>query len=144
RPVRRVELAAGGVLNAADITCEFNGSELHTETDAEVRNVVLTGKANGRHFTVNSALAESARNQHAMDVVQCDGNVPVIYRFGIDIDDIHFGIVGDSAVNDGFVERLVTFFQIDVFTDDAYADGVLRIFQRLHHFAPAIELRRVA
>src|SRR5690606_41443652 len=46
---------------------EFNQRDLHAEADAEIRNLVFTGKARSGDLALHAALAETARHQDGID-----------------------------------------------------------------------------
>ena len=62
----RPELAAVGILHAADIPGEFDNGALHTQADAEERNLMFPGIANGRNLAFNAPVSETAGNQNAV------------------------------------------------------------------------------
>src|SRR5262249_49591253 len=65
-----IELARVRLLPARHVARELDGRDLHAEAQAEVRNPALAREAGGRDLALDAALAEAARHQHAVDVVQ--------------------------------------------------------------------------
>src|SRR5450432_822896 len=63
----RVELGGIGVLEAAHVARVLDDHGLHAQADAEIRHLVFAGEADGVQHAVDSALAESARHQHAIE-----------------------------------------------------------------------------
>ena len=58
-----LEFGAVGVRETADVAGELDDGDLKAETDAEERQIVLPGPANGLHHATDSPLTEAARYQ---------------------------------------------------------------------------------
>ena len=76
----RLELAAVGILHAADIAGEFDNGALHAQADAKERNLMFPGIANGRNLAFDAPVSETAGNQNTVhpfeDFVQiCTGGL---------------------------------------------------------------------
>ena len=56
--------------------------------------------------------------------------------FGVDAHDFDGRFVRNPAVHDGFVDRLISILEFDVFTDDADAHMVLRLEETADDFTP--------
>ena len=57
-----VEFAGVGIGEAADVAGEFDAGGLHAQADAEVRDFVFAGVADGVQHAFDAALAEASRN----------------------------------------------------------------------------------
>src|SRR5580700_11640972 len=60
---RLIELARIRIRQSYDIAGKLHASGLHSQANAKVRNLILTGVANRDQHPFNSALAKTARNQ---------------------------------------------------------------------------------
>ena len=77
------------MLQATNIARELDDHGLHAETNAEVRNLVFPGVPYGRDHSFHAALAESARDQNAVEPLQIlDALRPAqVFRFDpMDVD----------------------------------------------------------
>ena len=59
-----------GVVHTHYVTCKLNQRNLHTQANAQIRNIVLTRKTRRRDFTFNTAVAEAARDQDCIKTFQ--------------------------------------------------------------------------
>ena len=146
--VRGVFIELGGVRTgeAADVAGEFDGGDLHAETDAEVGDIVLAGVLGGEDFSFDAAIAETAGNEDAIDVADDFLGALVFECLGIDADDLDFGVVRGTGMDERLVNRFVGVLQLGVFSGDGDGDAVLRMDHALHESFPFLEggSRRVA
>ncbi len=135
--VRRVlvELGAVGAVEAADVAREFDGRELHAEADAEVRHGVLARKADRAHLAFGAALAEAARYQDRVHLLQPGGAV-LLHLLRVDVVDVDLGVGVDPGVPQRLVQRLVGILQVDVLADEGDVDLVLGMLERVHQLGP--------
>jgi hypothetical protein len=63
--VRRgaVELGAVGIFESEHVPAEFDGRQLHSQADAEIRNLVLARETHRGDLALDAALAEAAGNR---------------------------------------------------------------------------------
>ena len=61
--------------------------------------------------------------------------------FGVDFLNFDAGIIGDAAMNDGFVNGFVSVLKFDVFADDGNADAMLRGDEFADDFLPMGHVR---
>ena len=55
-----------GVIHTRHITCKLNQRNLHTQANAQIRNIVFTRIACGSNFTFDATVAETTRNQDSI------------------------------------------------------------------------------
>src|SRR5207253_5279272 len=65
-----VELGAVRAAETGDVAREFDGGELHAEADAQIGNAVLTRIADRAHLALGTALAEAARDEDRVHLLQ--------------------------------------------------------------------------
>src|SRR5207302_5776672 len=90
------------------------------------------------------AHAESAGDQDRVGVGQQRLGALGLYRRAVDIVERHAAIVGDAAVDQRFVERLVALHLIDVFADDGDAHFRGGRLDGADDALPALQPRRAA
>src|ERR1700751_3351695 len=84
------------------IACRFDHRHVHAEADAEIGYATLAGKAGGFDHALGAALAKSARNENAMNVVEVPDPFSLrLEDLGIDPVDIDRDIVGDPTMAHG-------------------------------------------
>ena len=64
----RVQLHAVRVGIAQHITGKLHDGKLHAEAETEIRNVMSPCVGDGMDLSVNSSVAEAARNQNAVHI----------------------------------------------------------------------------
>ncbi len=70
--------------------------------------------------------------------------VLVLEQLRVDPVDVDLYAIGDAAVHERFVERLVRVRQADIFADHADSDFAFRVLQTIHDIEPALEIRLAA
>ncbi len=140
-----VELAGVGVFQAADVAGVLDAGGLHAEADAEVGGVGLAGVADGVEHALDAALAEAAGDEDAVEAFELmlvfeSGavfGVAGLEAFGFDPGDAELEVVSERAVDEGFLEGLVTVFVLDVFADDGDVDFVFGVVGAVDDVLPA-------
>ena len=85
-----------------DITRVFDNGNLHTETNAEIRDIVGTRIAGCSNFALDTATAEAPGDENGIQFPECIDTV-TFNGIRVDFDDIDFG----SCVNAGMGERFI-------------------------------------
>ena len=99
-----------------DVAGEFDGGELHAEADAKIGHAVFARIADRGDLALHAALAETARHQDGIHVLQAAGAF-LLDAFRIDVVKIEFGAGMNAGVDQRFGERLVGIRQIDILAD---------------------------
>ncbi|CCK08267.1 hypothetical protein BN128_2285 [Cronobacter sakazakii 696] len=115
-----------GVLHARNIACIFNHRNLHTEADAEVRNVVFTGVARGGDFAFHAAITEAARDKDRIQTFQ-QFFAAGFYVLRIDKLDVDGHAVLQATVFQRLDNRFIGVRQFNVFADHTDSDFARRI-----------------
>ena len=128
--LRRVlaEFCAMSVGQAGHVPRVFNYSNLHTQADAKVRHLVLTGILNRADLAFHAALTETARHQNRVGIGQRTGAI-TLDVFGIDVVDIDLGAGLDAGVQQGFDQRLVRVEKLHVLANHGNGHFLLGIHQ---------------
>ena len=129
-----VEFRGVGVFPAENVACKFNHAALHAKADAQQRNLVLAGVANGYALAVHAAATESTRNQNAVGVLD---EVRILFKFfGLDAFHLHLGVVFHAGVLQGFVHGLVGVADGDVLAHQRDGAFVFRLGCLLDELVP--------
>ena len=140
----RAELGGGGSGQPGGIPRAFDAGHLHAEADPEIGHLALPREPHGGDLALRSAFAEAARHQDRMQRLQLSGQ-PVgilLEQLGIQPADMHLHPVGDPAMHQRLVERLVRILQADIFADHADRHLALGLLDPLDDLAPARQIER--
>ena len=111
------------------------------------KNGTLRSRANftALDLAFGAALAEAARHQNAVDILQEDRGVVALEHFAVDPVQMHLHIVGQAAMGQRLGQRFVAVLDLHVFADHGDAHFAFGILHPLHHLLPArqIGLRRI-
>ena len=136
--VRRLVVELGRVRadHAGHVARELDRRALHAEADAEVGDALLAREADGAQLSFHAARAEAGADEDAVDAGQLAVIALFLERLRVDVDDAHLHVVGDAAVHERFVERLVRVAEVDVLADEADAHLVLGMPHLAHDLFP--------
>src|SRR3984957_6685148 len=139
---RRAEFGGIGFRNADKIAGSLDHGHLHAETDAEIWHVALARELGRANFSFGTALAEAARNQDAVDVLEERRRVFIFEDLTFDPVEVDLHFVGDAAMRQRFDQRLVGILHAGVFADDGNGHLTFRIPDPLVDDVPALQARR--
>ncbi len=129
------------VCNPDHIACELNHCNLHTETNAEVRNTVLPRILRGKNHTGNSARTETARNNDSVKSPENFGAGRVVgQRFGIDPVNLNVRVEQIARVPQRFRNREVRVVQLHVFSDQPDVHRLFTRFDPRNHLGPFLQI----
>src|SRR5665648_913460 len=139
------ELGGAGVLDAGKVAGDLDHSHLHAEADAEIRKLTHARIAGGVDLALGAALAESARHENAVDVLEIGGGVLALEHLRLDPFEIDLDLVGDAAMDQRFVQGFVGVLEPGVFADDGHGHLAVRLGDGLGDLLPhaQIGLRRI-
>ena len=139
--VRRfvVELGRVRAEHPHDVARELDRRALHAEADAEVGDFLFARIADRAQLPFDATRAEARADENAVDVRQLAVVALVFQCFGVDVDDAHLDVVSDTAVNQGFVERLVRIAELHIFADETDAHLVFGMPLFAHDLFPFAE-----
>ena len=127
----RIQLSGVSAAETADMTGKFNHGKLHTQANAEVRNVVLTSVFDGFDLAFGTAFAEALEAVSAF----------FFKNFSFDEGDIHMMTGMDTSVDQSFIQGLVGILQV-ILTDHGKFDSVFRMFKTINDLFPSGKIGR--
>src|SRR5262249_53601387 len=132
-------------VDAGEVARHLDYRHLHAEADAEIRDTALAGKACRADLSFRTAFAEAAWNQDAVHVLEIGGGVFLLEGLALDPLQVDLDLVGDAAMHERLVERLISVLEAGIFADHGDVHLAVRIGDGLGDVAPALEvgLRRV-
>src|SRR6478735_4052793 len=142
RLLGRAELGGVGVLDADEVSCGFDHRHLHAEADAEIWHVALARELRRADLAFGAALAEAARHQNAVDVLEERRGIFLLEDLAFDPVEIDLHLVGDAAMRERLDQRLIRILHAGVFADDGDGDVALGITDALVDLLPAPQLGR--
>ena len=137
----RIELRRVGICPAEHIPCELDDRDLHTEADAEVRNLMLTRVLCRHDHPLDSTGTETARNQDAIDPGKQRLRTGLLELLGIHPADLHLRTISDAAVLQGLHDTEVGIMQLRILPDDGDDRLAAWMTQILDHMGPVGEIR---
>ena len=125
------EFSGVGVLDAAQVPGSFNHGHLHSKANSEIRHLALTRELHRSDLAFTATLAEPARNQNAVYMLEKRGGVFALEDLGLDPVEIDPHLVGDSAMGECLNERLIGILEPGIFADDRNGNIALGIADAL-------------
>ena len=121
---------------ADDIAGKFDDRYLHTQTDAQIRNILFSCVAGGKYHALDAAVAEAAGDENAFAVAQYIIYILLCQLLGVDPFNIAHGIVCRSGMEKRFRDGQISVMKLNVFADERYADMALCRLYAAHHRSP--------
>src|ERR1700751_2430920 len=94
----RIELGRIPTSQTAHVPGEFDHHRLHTQADAEVRNLLFAREANGIEHTCDSTLTETTGYQNSIKFAQRLAASRPFHLFRFDPFDVHPGLMRNSRM----------------------------------------------
>ena len=113
---------------------------MHTEADAEIGHVPLAGKAGRIDLAFRAPLAEPARHENAMDVLEEWRGVFTLEHIGLDPVELDLHPIGNAAMGQGFDERFISVLHAGIFADNRDGDLAFRIGDALGNPVPTRQI----
>ena len=136
----RIQFGGVGLGQPNLIAAVFDDRQLHAQTDAKERDIIFPGVGNGVDFALNAPFTESARDKNPVAFFKQISRVTGLQVFGADITQLHLGLIGNAAMDKGFVQGLVRFGEIGIFAGDTDGDRVLRVFDLVNQLFPRLDI----
>ena len=102
---------------------------------------MLAGELDRRNLALGTALAETARNQDAVDLLEMVDGVLALEDLRIDPVEVDLDVVGDAAVGQRLAQRLVGVQQAGVLADNGDGHLAFRLGHTPDHLLPARQVR---
>ncbi len=136
----RAVLARAGAFEAGQIARGLDHRHVQAVADAEERHLALAREFHRAHLAFGAALAETARHQDAVDVLEERGRVVALEDLAVDPVHMDLHIVGDAAMGQRLAQRFVGILHLHVLADDGDAHLAFRVLHPLHDLCPAREI----
>src|SRR3990170_4722115 len=92
----RIELGGVGAGKPAHVARELDRGHLHAKANAEKRDLPLAGVVDRLDLSFAATIAETARDQNAVDLAEQLLRSHLFYLFGLDAFQLDFALVGDA------------------------------------------------
>src|SRR5437867_787160 len=143
----RIELGAVAVVQTAYIPRVFDHGALHSQTNPEIRDVLLASKLNGADHAGNTAFAEPPGHEQTIELPEFRRFARMLQALGFDPVNPGSKIVNQAAMNKRLTKALVGILQLHVLADDTdgnLVDWVLHALDEgLPIFHPASAVRQM-
>src|SRR5262249_62209932 len=103
----RPELGRVCLLDAAEVARRLDDGHLHSEANPEIWHLALARELYGPDFSLSAALAEAARDQNAVHVLEERCRILALEHLGFDPIEFDADLVGDAAVGERLDQRLI-------------------------------------
>ena len=100
----------------------------------------VAGEFRGLDLALGAALAEAARHQNAIHVLEIGGGVLALEDLGFDPFEIDLHLVGDAAMNQRLAERLIGILEPGIFADHGDGHFAIGIGDGVGDLPPALEV----
>src|SRR5262249_61303992 len=105
-------------LDAAEVARRFDDGHLHSEANPEIWHLALARELYRPDFSLGAALAEAARDQNAVHVLEKRRRILALEHLGFDPIEFDADLVGDAAVGERLDQRLIGVLEAGIFADD--------------------------
>ena len=136
-----VKFAGGGVGIAEDVSCKLNDGDLHSQADAEVRDIMLPGVLNGADLSLDSTVSEAAGNQDSVHVRKDLTGVFRGYRLGVHPLHLYLGGVFVSGVAQSLRHRKIGIVQLNILAHQPDMYFLFPVFDSSDHLLPFGQVR---
>src|SRR5215468_5296427 len=137
----RTEFGRVRLLGATEVARRFDDGHLHSEANPEIRQLALAREPNGPNFPFAAALAEAARDQNAVHVLEKRRRILALEHLGFDPIEFDADLVGDAAVGERLDQRLIGILEAGIFADDRDRHVAFRIADALVDQSPSRKIR---
>ena len=135
------ELGGARILDPAQRACRLDASHLHAEADAEIGHLAGAGEGRRLDLAFRTTLTEAARNEDAVHALEIGGRVLLLEDFRLDPVEVDLHLVGDAAMDERLLQRLVGIEQTGVLSHHGDVHLALRLGDAAHDFGPLRQVR---
>src|SRR5215467_6274511 len=136
----RTEFGRVCFLDAAEVARRFDHGHLHSKANPEIWHLALARELYGPDFSLSAALAEAARDQNAVHVLEERCRILALEHLGFDPIEFDADLVGDAAMGERLDQRLIGVLEAGIFADDGNRHIAFRITDALVDQPPAREI----
>ena len=132
-----VEFLRACVFDFCQIARSFDDGHLHAQTDAKIGDIVLACELGGTDFAFGAALAKTAGDEDGVEVFELVRIAFTLENLAVDPFGADFDPVPHACVGEGFVDRFIGVFELNIFANDGNADFALGVVHTLGDVVPA-------
>src|SRR5258708_5146264 len=139
-----IEFAGVGLCQATDVARVFNARGLHSQTDAEIRDLLFARIADRNQHAFDPALAKAAGHQDSVKAVELDFLLQLMAFFslqslGFHPRDFQLEVVCRGRMDQRFFQRLVRVLIFHVLADDPNVHFVLGVVNVMDQLFPTVQ-----
>ena len=135
------KLTAVGVSIAENISCVFDYCSLHTKTDSEIRNIMLTGIFCSHNLTFDTSVTEAARNKNTVNITEKLVNLILCEKFAVNPLDFNIGGIFIAAVTKCLCNRKICVMESNILTAKSNRAFLCAVVDTAKHFFPLGKVR---
>src|SRR6185369_3466519 len=137
-----IEFARVCVFKPANVASVFNAGGLHSETDAEIGNLLLTRVSNPIQHSGDASFAEAAGNKDSVVAFELSKVAVVLRLKSLCFHPLHnqLEVVVKRCVNERFLQGLIAVFVLDVLANDRDLHFIRRVIGLVHKLLPAMKV----
>ena len=136
----RIKLCAVRPIQTGTVARDLNHRTLHAEADSEVRNLILPGILDGADLSFDPPRPKTSWNEHAIDSLQKTVRSFLLDLLGVDILQIHSGVIRNAPVDQSLGQTLVGLHEAHVFSYDGDRGLMMRSLDFLDHLLPLFQV----
>ena len=129
-------------IDPGQIAGRFDTGHLHAQADTEKGNIILAGKFDRSDLAFAAPFTKATGYQYRVERFQLGRQIFFIFKqFRIQPAHLHLDPVGQTAVEQRFLQRFIGVLQPDIFADHADDDFAFGMLDPLHDIIPARQIR---
>ena len=136
----RVKFAGVGIRHACHKPGKGNHGHLHSQADAEIRQIVGAAVVSGGNLSVNAPVAEATGNHHTGAVGENLLHILGVYCFGINPLDVDMSAVGIACVAQSLRYGEIGIMQLHIFAHQANGDLTVAPVNPVEHGVPVAQV----
>ena len=135
------KLTAVGVSIAENISCVFDYCSLHTETDSEIRNIMLTGIFCSHNLTFDTSVTEAARNKNTVNITEKLVNLVLCEKFAVNPLDFNICGIFIATVTKCLCNGKICVMEGNILTAKSNRAFLCAVVDTAKHFFPLGKVR---
>ena len=135
-----IEFFRVGIVKASHVARKFNNRALHAKADTKEGNVVFTRIANGGNLAFHATVAKAAGHENTVTALEGFCAVAFVHIFRVDVAQLNLNAVGNATVNEGLVQTLVRFLEVNVLAHNGNGNLALGVGTVAHQLFPCFKV----
>ena len=142
-PVRRgrIELRAVCICQSANVSGEFNHAALHSQTNAEERNLFGARKTDGANHAFDAAFSKAARHKNAIVRPQLLPPSLALHALCFNPTNDGLQVLDQACMHQRFLQTLIGFLKLHILSNDRDLYFVRRVLDALDELLPLAHVR---